>query len=154
LIAGVEARFDEVRAAHPEWEGRSAVVATYGEDGQFSAFASEDPRARFFTSLGFQVPAEIDQLAGDQFYTEISRERADLLDADLLVWDQLSYTPGGRATVETNPIDYAAAVEPDGYQMWHLVRFRRLAMLVRRRRVSHGCDREDDVGRLARPNGL
>lgn len=114
LIADVETRFDEVRAAHPEWEGRSAVVATYGEDGQFSAFASEDPRARFFTSLGFHVPAEIDQLAGGQFYTEISRERADLLDADLLVWDQLSYTPGGRATVEGNPLVQRLGAMRDG----------------------------------------
>lgn len=114
LIADVEARFDEVRAAHPDWEGRSVVVATYGEDAQFSAFASEDPRARFFTSLGFQVPAEIDQLAGDQFYTEISSERADLLDVDLLVWDQLSYTPGGRATVEANPLIQRLGAMQDG----------------------------------------
>lgn len=104
LVTDLEARFDEVRAAHPEWNARSAVVATFGEDGKFSAFASEDPRARFFTSLGFTVPAEIDQLAGDQFYTEISAERVDLLDADLLLWDQLSYLPGGRATVEANPL--------------------------------------------------
>lgn len=104
LITDLEARFDEVGAAHPEWDGRSVVVATYSEDGKFSAFASEDPRARFFTSLGFTVPAEIDQLAGDQFYTEISAERAGLLDADLLLWDQLSYVPGGRATVEANPL--------------------------------------------------
>lgn len=104
LVADLEARFDQVRAAHPEWNGRSAIVATYGEDGKFSAFASEDPRSRFFTSLGFKVPAEIDQLAGDQFYTEISAERVSLLDADLLLWDQLSYLPGGRATVEANPL--------------------------------------------------
>ncbi|MGH3475788.1 MAG: iron-siderophore ABC transporter substrate-binding protein [Pseudonocardiaceae bacterium] len=114
LVADLEARFNEVRAAHPEWEGRSAVVATYGEDGKFSAFASEDPRARFFTSLGFTVPAEIDQLAGDQFYTEISAERAGLLDADLLVWDQLSYLPGGRATVEANPLVQRLNAMQDG----------------------------------------
>lgn len=104
LIADVEGRFQELRGEHPEWAGRSVVVSTYGAEGTFGAFASEDPRSRFFTSLGFTVPAEIDALAGDTFYVDISPERADLIDADLLVWDQLSYTPGGRATVEANPL--------------------------------------------------
>ncbi|MGH3896784.1 MAG: hypothetical protein ACRDTA_00740 [Pseudonocardiaceae bacterium] len=94
------------------------VVATYGEDAEFSAFASEDPRARFFPSLGFQVPAQIDQLAGDQFYTEISQERADLLNADLLVWDQLSYTPGGTATVQANPLVQRLDSMSDGHAVF------------------------------------
>ncbi len=104
LVADLEARFDEVRAAHPQWEGQTVVVATPGvQAGQFATFASEDPRPRFFATLGFQVPAEIDQLAGDSFYFDISPERVDLLDADLLVWDQLSYLEGGRATIEADP---------------------------------------------------
>ncbi|MGH3366891.1 MAG: iron-siderophore ABC transporter substrate-binding protein [Nocardioidaceae bacterium] len=104
LVAAVETRFEALRREHPEFSERSVVVATPPADGPFGTFASEDPRARFFTSLGFQVPARIDELAGDSFYATISPERADLLDADLLVWDQLSYLPGGRAAIEANPL--------------------------------------------------
>lgn len=115
LVAEVEARFAAVREAHPEWEGRAVAVATPGVDsGTFGTFASEDPRSRFFRSLGFEVPAEIDQLAGDSFYADISRERVDLFDTDLLVWDQLSYLEGGRATIEADPLIRQLAVMRDG----------------------------------------
>lgn len=72
LVVEVEAQFAAVRKAHPEWEGQTVAVAVLAEDEQFSTFASEDPRSRFFTSLGFQVPAEIDELAGDRFYVDVS----------------------------------------------------------------------------------
>lgn len=104
LVAEVEAQFAAVRQAHPEWEGQTTAVAVLAEDGQFSTFASEDPRSRFLTSLGFQVPAEIDELAGDTFYVDVSSERIGLFDTDLLVWDQLQYLPEGRATIEANQL--------------------------------------------------
>lgn len=102
LVAEVEAQFAAVRTAHPEWEGQTVAVAVLAGDGQFSTFASEDPRSRFFTSLGFQVPAQIDELAGDRFYVDVSAERIGLFDTDLLVWDQLQYLPNGRTTIEAN----------------------------------------------------
>ncbi len=115
LIAEVEERFAAVRKAHPEWEGQTVAVATPGvESGQFSTFASEDPRSRFFTALGFEVPAEIDQLAGESFYVDISRERVDLFETDVLVWDQLSYVEGGRATIDADPLIQQLDVMRDG----------------------------------------
>ena len=39
--------------------------------------------ARFFLDLGFVVPPELDEIAGDEFYGALSRERADLLDDEL-----------------------------------------------------------------------
>lgn len=103
LVAEVEGRFEAVREAHPEFEGKSLAVATYS-GGVFGAFASEDPRARFFTSLGFEIPEEFDELAGDSFSTDISAERVDLFDADVLVWDQLAFTEGGRDAIESEPL--------------------------------------------------
>lgn len=109
LVEGVKGRFSTMREAHPEWEGRSLIVATPPGGGSgIGVFASEDPRSRFFTQLGFEVPARIDDLAGNSFYATISPERAGLLDADVLVWDQLSYLPGGRGAIEANPIFQAA----------------------------------------------
>lgn len=103
LVAEAEGLFDAARDAHPEWEGLSLVVATYRPDG-YGAFASQDLRSRFFTALGFEIPAEIDELAGDVFGADFSRERADLLDVDVLVWDQLNFVEGGRAVVEADPL--------------------------------------------------
>jgi len=103
LVTEVEGRFRAAREKHPAFEGKSLAVATYIE-GTFSAFASEDPRARFFTSLGFEIPEEFDELAGDSFYADISAERVDLLETDVLVWDQLSFTEGGQAALESDPL--------------------------------------------------
>lgn len=103
LVAEVEGQFEAAREEHPAFEGKSLAVATYSGD-TFSVFASEDARSRFFTSLGFGIPEEFDELAGDSFFTEISAERVDLLDTDVLVWDQLSFTEGGRETIENEPL--------------------------------------------------
>lgn len=87
---------DEAGDADPE-----ILNMTFGELN-YEKIAALQPDLILGTSLGFRVPAEIDELAGDSFYVEISSERVDLLDTDLLVWDQLQYLPGGRTTVEAN----------------------------------------------------
>ncbi|MEJ8281187.1 iron-siderophore ABC transporter substrate-binding protein [Pseudonocardia spirodelae] len=103
LVGELEARFAAVRDANPQWAGKQVAVATRGADS-LSVFASQDPRSRFFTSLGFVVPPRYDELAGQSFYAELSFEQYAELDHDLVVWDQLSFTPGGRATVERDPL--------------------------------------------------
>lgn len=113
LVDQVEAQFEGVREAHPEWAGQRLVVATYGAD-DLSAFTSQDLRSRFFTSLGFEVPTRIDELAGDLFYATFSYEQADLLDVDVLVWDQVGYTEGGRPTIEADPLLQQLDVVQDG----------------------------------------
>lgn len=113
LVADVEARFAEISDAHPDWTGKSVAVATSSPD-EFSFFASEDPRSRFFRKLGFEVPPELDEIAGDLFYGTISKEKADLLDRDLLVWDQLSFVDGGRAAIEGEPLLAGLAAMREG----------------------------------------
>lgn len=104
LVAGVKAEFEVVRQDHPEWEGKSVIVGAPRDDNQFGFVASEDARSRVFTSLGFEVPSELDQIAGDSFFGQISMERADLLDQDLLVFHQVQFVEGGRAAIEANPL--------------------------------------------------
>jgi iron complex transport system substrate-binding protein len=103
LVAEVEGLFAAARDAHPEWEGLSLVIAVYRAEG-LRAFHSQDLRSRFFTDLGFEIPAEIDEIAGDLFFADLSREQARLLDVDVLLWDQLRFTEGGRAVVENDPL--------------------------------------------------
>jgi iron complex transport system substrate-binding protein len=46
----------------------------------YFVWTSQDLRGRSLTSLGLEVPAIVDQLAGDSFHTDLSTERLGLLD--------------------------------------------------------------------------
>lgn len=113
LVTGLDARVASLRDANPQFAGREVAVASYGAD-HIGVFASQDPRARFFTELGFVVPPRFDELAGTSFYANLSFEQAAEIDRDLLVWDQLSYTPGGRATLTANPLVSRLAAMREG----------------------------------------
>ena len=73
------------REEHPEFEGATASVA-FLFDGQPGAYASADTRARLMGDLGFETPAEFDELAGDAFFFNVSPEQVTTLDTDVLVW--------------------------------------------------------------------
>ena len=88
LIDGIKDDFATAAAAHPEWEGMSAVFlqnALY--DGNAIAY-QEGLSTDFLTDLGFVVPPELDEYAtpdGGQAYIPI--ESLDVLDAaDVLIW--------------------------------------------------------------------
>lgn len=101
LVKNVEEKVTKLAAKHPEWKDRSLTVATFdGKD--LSAFATKDARSRFFASLGFTPNAKIDAAAGEKFYAPVSLEESRMLDADVVVWDQLSYAPKGKETVTGN----------------------------------------------------
>lgn len=104
LVAEVEERVAAARQQHPEFGRSSVIVARPSwEPGQFFVFGPQDSRSRFMTSLGFTLPPEIVQLAGEEFTAAISSEQLELLDkADVVVWNVDS--ADDRATVEGNPI--------------------------------------------------
>lgn len=102
LISEVEARFAEVREAHPEFEGATGAVALLDEGGTYNAYGPEDLRGRFMSALGFELPSEISELAGDDFFAQISEERLDLLNADVLVW--IVNSQGAADALGENPI--------------------------------------------------
>jgi iron complex transport system substrate-binding protein len=84
VVGDVEAKFAAFREAHPDFEGKSAVLAYGGPDG-YGAYATGDNRSRFLTDLGFQTPKQIDELAGESFYAQFSQEQFRLMDQDLVV---------------------------------------------------------------------
>jgi iron complex transport system substrate-binding protein len=84
LVNGVEARFAKTRADHPEFVGASAVVATPYEG--IYVYGPEDARGRFLTALGFKLPEGLVEITGKEFGGNLSMERADLLDVDVIVW--------------------------------------------------------------------
>ncbi|WP_409438813.1 ABC transporter substrate-binding protein [Psychromonas sp. GE-S-Ul-11] len=84
-VTSLQQKLQEVKSQHPEFEGKTAAVAFY-YNKQPGAYASKDLRSQFLMSLGFIIPEEIDQIAGDAFYASFSEERLDLLNNDIVVW--------------------------------------------------------------------
>jgi len=78
-------KITKAKADHTEFKGKTTAVAFY-YNKQPGAYAKKDLRSQFLMDLGFVIPDEINQLAGDSFYASFSEERLDLLNVDVLVW--------------------------------------------------------------------
>src|SRR5690606_8099536 len=64
IIADIEGRFAQIRADHPEFEGKTAAVSFVYLNTP-GAYASQDSRSRLLTQMGFVIPPEYDEIAGD-----------------------------------------------------------------------------------------
>ena len=84
VVDEVERELAAVREEHPEFEDSSFVLAAVN-GGKVYVYSSQDLRSRFFESLGFTMPEEIDDLTGESFYAELTSENLSLLDQDLIV---------------------------------------------------------------------
>lgn len=104
LVAGVEEKYAQAIADHPEFAGKSVVVAVKRADAGYAFFSAQDPRTRYFTDLGFVLPAELDELTGESFYLDISAEQVALLDRDLIVFSQASYLEDGAQSILDDPL--------------------------------------------------
>lgn len=115
LITQLEADFAAVREQFPQFAGTAGVVAAAASDGgSYLAYvySPEDVRSRFLTALGFEIPDEIAQLAGDMFSAELSREQLAALEHDAVVWVSLS--EGGLGEVQDDPLYQQLDVARDG----------------------------------------
>ncbi len=112
-ITELDALLAAAREERPEFAGQTLAFASYAED-QVGVFNSQDIRSRLFSDLGFKLPKEYDELAGEKFYAYISRERLELLDHDVLVWSGIQFVEGGRDTIENDPLIQALDVARNG----------------------------------------
>lgn len=104
LVDNVEAQFAAARSANPAFAGKTIAITYANGDGTYGFYTNEDGRARFFTNLGFTIPEELVEIAGDSFYANVSQERLDVLDQDVIVFLGLQFLEGGRATIENDPL--------------------------------------------------
>lgn len=105
LIERIEGLFAEAREANPHFEGQTVAVAYQnGATNTYGYYTDQDSRGRFFTDLGFVVPEALIENAGDLFYADLSSERIDLLDQDLLVFLALQFSAAGREGIESDPL--------------------------------------------------
>jgi iron complex transport system substrate-binding protein len=102
LISDIDAKFADVREQHADWDGKSVAVVDPFQAGKYAVFQKTDPKAVFMTEMGFQVPDAINEAAGENNAAEISAERADLIDTDLLLF--LTADPSAESRVKADPV--------------------------------------------------
>ncbi|WP_288858251.1 iron-siderophore ABC transporter substrate-binding protein [uncultured Corynebacterium sp.] len=83
LIAASEQAFQDFREAHPELQGKTAVIGM-PYDGKFGVYTSGDGRGSFIEKLGFKIPEKFNG-DGSSFFLDWSPENyADFNDVDYL----------------------------------------------------------------------
>jgi iron complex transport system substrate-binding protein len=100
LLSKLSDAYAAARKAHPEFQGKTAVIGSYTSEG-FGAYASGDSRETFMKNLGFTQSAAVDKAAGSNFAVSLSEENLDLLNADLTVILPI-YVPASKA--EADPL--------------------------------------------------
>ena len=117
-VEQVKEKFAELKGRHPEWAEKELGVATVSDES-LAVFAEGDPRSRFFTELGFKINPAYAGITKDKFYGEVSKENADQINSDVLVWDQLSYSPKqSKASVTEDPIVGKLPAVKDGHSVY------------------------------------
>lgn len=113
LITAIDEKIAQIRADHPEFVGATGAVAAMYEGAW--VYGPEDGRARLLSMLGFTMPQElIDALPAEDFGGNLSLERADLLDLDLMVW--LSF--GNNIEERGGPVYQALPVYTEGHEVF------------------------------------
>jgi len=85
IVDDVKQQIADQAAAHPEFQGKTAMCVTPYE-GLF-VYGPEDPRSRMLVDLGFAFPAELFGDDQSEFGESLSAERtSDLDQVDVSVW--------------------------------------------------------------------
>ncbi|HCG55850.1 MULTISPECIES: iron-siderophore ABC transporter substrate-binding protein [Brevibacterium] len=84
VLKDLDEKFDAVRGAHPEFDGKSVSVAAKTSEG-WGAYVEGSERVQFMEKLGFIQSKNVAALKPEGFTATVSEEKLDDLDADLLV---------------------------------------------------------------------
>ncbi|MGH3908042.1 MAG: iron-siderophore ABC transporter substrate-binding protein [Pseudonocardiaceae bacterium] len=112
VIAGVKSKIDEVRRAHPEFEGKTASYSFhFAPDSIQTINSTDDYAAVLFGGLGLRLSPKVTALEGDQG-ARISLEQIETLDADVVI---LAYASDNlRPSLENNPVFQSVPAVKDG----------------------------------------
>jgi iron complex transport system substrate-binding protein len=115
VVGDAQARIAAAKAAHPEFAGRTALMATTYQG--YYVYGPQDARGRFLTDLGFKLPDGLEAITGQDFGANLSKERTDLLDTDVLVWLVDDYAKD-RAKVQADPLYAKLDVKTEGRDIY------------------------------------
>jgi iron complex transport system substrate-binding protein len=117
MIKDVDARFADQRKQLSAWQGKHVAVVDPYEPGKYAVFQETDPKAAFMVELGLAVPDEVDTAAKDNNAAEISSERLDMIDTDLVVILAFD-TEAARSQLAADPIFQGLKAVKDGRVMY------------------------------------
>nr|WP_296068278.1 hypothetical protein [uncultured Actinoplanes sp.] len=83
----------------------------------YYVYGPQDARGRLLTDLGFRLPDGLARITGAEFGGNLSRERTDLLDTDVLIWLVDEYDTD-RAKVAADPLYAKLKVRAEGRDIY------------------------------------
>jgi iron complex transport system substrate-binding protein len=115
IVADIEALFTKIKKDHPEFAAKDAMMATTYEG--YWVYGPQDPRGRLLADMGFTMPAGLGDVTGKEFGANLSKERTDLLDTDVLVWLLDAYD-ADKAKVQGDPLYSKLKVNTEGRDIY------------------------------------
>jgi len=117
IISSFAERYAAVRAEYPQLQGKTGTNV-YFRDGGFVAWASDDLASKFLIDLGLIFPPELDALAQEDNRIDISPERMDLLDMDVVIWPISDPQNSDRETIEAMGLYQLLDIAKEGRSVW------------------------------------
>ena len=111
LIEESEQSFTDFASAHPELSDKTVAVV-FPLKGELRLYTEDHNRGRFISKLGFEMPEELTEQAGDSFYVAISPENYNTLSAADYVY-VLDYQ-GGVDQLKNDPAFSSIAAVREG----------------------------------------
>ncbi|MEM1431944.1 MAG: ABC transporter substrate-binding protein [Pseudomonadota bacterium] len=111
VVSRIEGAFARTRAAHPAWQGATAVVAL--PDGPL-ILTGEDGRMQVLMQLGFTLHPPAEALSHGGFFYRMDPELTAPLESDLLMWLDLG---GGVGAAARNPLRSAMRSVAEGREV-------------------------------------
>ena len=113
IINRIEGRFAAIRAAHPEWQGTSAVMVSATRTGAYSA---TDIRGQFLEELGFKVPEIVNPFApANSYYALLPDEDLSPIDTGALIWIDAG---GSAARLKRLPLRHTLRAYREGREIY------------------------------------
>lgn len=115
LVAGTVAAVEETSERHEGFGGATFAWANPTGDGTYWVVGANTPPMRLLQDLGLTYPEEIAAVVGDLDSYELSGERIELLDVDILI---MRASPDQQAVFEDDPLWGAMDVMAEDRILW------------------------------------
>ncbi len=112
LVTGIEAQIAAAAAANPQLQDATVAWASPAEGGTFWVVGPNTPPLRFLMALGMQYPTPVAAFVGDADSQQLSSERLDLIDTDVLIF--YVGTAAAREAIEANSLYQQLSVTQQG----------------------------------------
>jgi iron complex transport system substrate-binding protein len=85
-VEAIKARLAAMARRHPDWAGQTITLGTVWEGAPY-VYTVSDPRVQLLNQVGFANHGAVEAVSSPgEFSVEISAERPEAFDADVLIW--------------------------------------------------------------------